>query len=377
MQFIQTMMGLVLGLLAFGVNAEPFSDNPSLISTYLIGTYTNAADQGIELLRFDKSKMALSSQVIASGIQNPAFVIANRAKSLVFATEEIADGNVRTFAFNEDQQKLVLLNTVKSAGDYPCYLALDPSERFLAVANYGSGNFSLYEVDHLGSLHFKQSVQHVGHSKHEIRQTHAHVHSMVFHPNGKQLLVADLGTDNIYIYDVDFMRDTPITAATPAHFTVAAGAGPRHMVLYPNGRVLYLVHELTGEIGVYAIDNGKVTHVNTHALTPPEFNGHVQAAEVRFSPDGRFIYVSNRGDANNLSVFEVNSDGSLSLLQQIATGGQTPRNFNLSHDGQFLLVANKESNDIRVFKRDLLTGRLAATVSKIKINKPAYIFPFR
>lgn len=377
MQFIQTMMGLVFGLLAFGVNAEPLSESPSLISTYLIGTYTNAADQGIELLSFDKNKMALSSQVIARGIQNPAFVIANRAKSLVFATEQIADGNVRTFAFNEDQQKLVLLNSAKSAGDFPCYLALDPSERFLAVANYGSGNFSLYEVDHSGSLHFKQSLQHVGRSKHEIRQTHAHVHSMVFHPNGKQLLVADLGTDKIHIYDVDFTRDAPITVATPSHFTVAAGSGPRHMVLHPNGKVLYLVHELTGEIGVYAIDSGKVTHVNTHALTPTEFNGHVQAAEVRLSPDGRFIYVSNRGDANNLSVFEVNSDGSLSLLQQIATGGQTPRNFNFSQDGQFLLVANQESNEIRVFKQDLLTGQLAVTASKIKIDKPAYISPFR
>ena len=197
----------------------------------------------------------------------------------------------------------------------------------------------------------------------------------IIHPNNKQLLVADLGTDKIHIYDVDFSNTTPITEANPAYFKVASGSGPRHMAIHPNGKVLYLVHELTGEVGVYSYQNGVITHFSTHALTVSKRKGYVQAAEIRLSHDGRFIYVSNRGDANNLSVFKVELNGDLNLIQQISTGGRTPRNFNLSLDGHFLLVANQDSNEIRVFERDLVTGRLEMSPSKVKINKPAYVFP--
>lgn len=377
MKFVQNKIALVFILLVFGASAESHTNNQTpQLSTYLIGTYTDSSDQGIELLSFNEDTMELSSKVVASGIKDPSFVITNRARTLIFAVESKVDGRISTFSFNQSKQSLTLLNKVESFGDYPCYIALDNSERFLAVANYTSGNFSVYEVDSLGGLHFKQSVHHLGSSINKHRQSNAHVHSMMFHPNGKQLLVADLGTDKIHIYDVDFSSKTPITRANPAYFKVVGGSGPRHMVMHPNGKILYLVHELTGEIGVYFYESGKITHVNTESLTSPTFSGQVQAAEVRISPDGKFVYVSNRGSANNINVFEVSLDGGLSLLQQIPTGGQTPRNFNLSLDGHYLLVANQESDDIRIFKRDLLTGRLETTPAQIKINKPVYIFPF-
>lgn len=376
MKYTQRMISLAITLFAYGASAESLTTNQTpQVSTYLVGTYTNAKNQGIELLSFDQNSMVLSSKVVASGIKDPSFVIANRARTLVFAVEDTENGKVRSFAFDQDQQHLKLLDKVDSSGAHPCYLALDISERFLAVANYASGNFSIYEVDSVGGLHFKQAVQHLGSSINKHRQNNAHVHSMAFHPNGKQLLVADLGTDKIHIYDVNFSSPTPITQASPAYFKVASGSGPRHMAIHPNGKVLYLVHELTGEVGVYFYENGEITHANTHSLTSPKFKGHVQAAEVRISPDGKFVYVSNRGSANDLSVFEVGLEGNLSLVQQISTGGRTPRNFNLSLDGHFLLAANQESDDIRIFQRDLVTGRLGITSTKIKINKPVYIFP--
>jgi 6-phosphogluconolactonase len=197
---------------------------------------------------------------------------------------------------------------------------------------------------------------------------------MVFHPNGKQLLVADLGTDKIYIYGLNYSSAAPIIPANPAYFSVASGSGPRHMVMHPNGKLLYLVHELTGEVGVYFYENGQIRHVNTYSLSTAQFKGQVQAAEIRISADGKFIYVSNRGDANNMSVFQTDVEGRLSLIQQISAGGRTPRNFNLSPDGHFLLVANQDSDEIRLFKRDLVTGLLSQTPVRIEIKKPAYIF---
>ena len=377
MNYPQKIIILAIVLFAYGASAEPLTPNqPLQLSTYLIGTYTDTKTQGIELLRFDQQSMLLSSKVVASEIENPTFVIANRARTLIFAVESAQNGKLNSYSLNSVQPSLKLLDRTDSLGNHPCYLALDNSEHFLAVANYESGNFSIYEVDSMGGLHFKQSVQHHGSSINTHRQNNAHVHSLVFHPNGKQLLVADLGTDKIHIYDVNFSNATPITQANPAYFSVASGAGPRHMVIHPNGKVLYLIHELTGEIGVYFYENGKITHKNTQSLTAPKFKGDVQAAEVRISPDGNFVYASNRGTANDLSVFKVGLDGDLSLIQQISAYGQTPRNFNLSLDGRFLLVANQGSNDIRIFQRDLVTGRLEISPLKIKINKPAYILPF-
>ncbi len=375
MEYIRRMIVLIIALFAYGTSATPLVSHEILsTSTYLIGTYTEAKNQGIELLSLDQTNMVLSSKVVASIIKNPTFVIANRSRTHVYTVESIPNGKLRTYGFNQGQPTLELLGETDSLGDHPCYIALDNSERLLAVANYESGSFSIYGVDSLGGLHFKQSVQHSGKSINKQRQNSAHVHSMIFHPNGKQLLVADLGTDKIHIYDLDYSKAAPVTQATPAHFSVAAGSGPRHMVMHPDGKLLYLVHELTGEIGVYFYENGQIRHASTYSLSTAQFKGHVQAAEIRLSPDGKFIYVSNRGDANNMSVFQADLEGGLSLIQQISTGGRTPRNFNLSPDGHFLLVANQDSDEIRLFKRDLVTGRLSKTSARVDIKKPAYIF---
>lgn len=377
MRIANTIISITLSLFAHGASAAPLLLNKTpTVSSYLIGTYTDSNNQGILLLRFDTDSMQLSSKVVASGIHNPSFVITNRARTVIYAVESAVEGKISAFSFNQNQQNLTLLNSSKSFGNHPCYIALDKNEKLLAVANYASGNFSVFETDQKGNLHFKQSVAHVGSSLDKIRQTGSHVHSLLFHPNGKQLLVADLGTDKIHIYDVDYSSTTPISPANPAYFKVTAGSGPRHMAIHPNGKVLYVVHELTGEIGVYLYDDGKITHARSLSLTSPTFNGHVQAAEVRISSDGKFLYVSNRGTANNISVFEIGLEGQLHLIQRIATGGKTPRNFNFSSDERFLLVANQDSNDIRLFKRDISTGRLKMTTTEIKINKPVYIFPF-
>ena len=211
MKYAPKLFFVALIFLVIGANAtSPTPNKTSQISTYLIGTYTESRNQGIELLSFNEENMQLSSKVVASAIKDPSFLITNRAKTLIFSVEGIADGKINVFGFNQINQSLTLINKVNSFGESPCYLALDHLERFLAVANYSSGNFSIYEVDSLGGLHFKQSIQHHGGSINKFRQGNAYVHSMVFHPNGKQLLVADLGADKIYIYDVNFSSKKPI-----------------------------------------------------------------------------------------------------------------------------------------------------------------------
>lgn len=152
------------------------------------------------------------------------------------------------------------------------------------------------------------------------------------------------------------------------------GSGPRHLLVHPQGNPLYLVHELSAELGVYTYVDGKINQTQILLLTNPNYSGAVGAAEVGISANGKFVYVSNRGDANEISVFEMGSDKQLNLVQRISSGGQMPRNFNLSPDEKFLLIAHQASNDIVVFERNTKTGEFSKTGLRIFIPKPVYLY---
>lgn len=377
MSLFHALKLLLLTLLITGSPLAWSAQSVDKTYAFLVGTFTSKPAHGIAMLKYTPDNNQLTIDVIAPGLTDPSYVIANREQTLVFSVEDEAGpngGKVHVFNFNEGDDQLTPKDVLPSHGDHPCYLTLDPSERFLAVANYLSGNFSLYSVED-GKLGLLQTIQHTGSSTHPYRQTQSHVHSMAFHPNGKQLIVVDLGTDQLRIYDVDSSRAQPLSEANQPFLNIAPGAGPRHLLFNQDGSRLYLVHELTGEIGVYAYAEGKITHMQTQTLRAPKFKKEVQAAEVRMSSDNRYLYVSNRADANNISVFEIDTDGMLTMVQQIHTGGRTPRNFNLTHDGQYLMVGNQESNDIHVFKRDSETGKLSKTGAKVRVNEPVYFHP--
>lgn len=344
---------------------------------YLVGAYTDTSDQGIVWLQFDPDENLLSTEVVHAGIKNPSFVITNKKGDLVFAVEEAGGengGKVKSFKLDKDTKSLELLDEENSFGDGPCYLSLDPNEKFLVVGNYGGGNFSVYAIE-AGKLNHVQTIAHEGQSINKGRQSESHVHSAVFHPNGKQLLVADLGTDKIHLYDFKPDFNVPFHHANPEYLEVDAGAGPRHLIIHPNGEAVYLIHELTADVGVYSYEDGKMSLTQTVSLTADDFVGNIGAAEIRFSPDQNFVYASNRGDANELSVFEIDSENQLKFVQRVKSGGVMPRNFIITADGNYLLAAHQESGDITVFDRDKKTGRLTANSLKTKTNKPVYLFP--
>jgi len=344
--------------------------------SFLLGAYTGQDSEGIGLLEFDPENQVLRTQTIAKGVQNPSFVISNKAQTLVFAVEEIAGengGKVKSFQFDRENNTLKLLDSQDSHGDHPCYLTLDPSEEFLVVGNYSSGNFSVYKLNQ-GKMQWLQTIQHEGQSVNADRQGQAHVHSLVFHPGGKHLLVGDLGTDKIHLYQFNPSYAVPFQHANPSYVEVSAGAGPRHLAIHPNGQFVYLIHELSAEIGVYRFDEGKMRAISQVPLTDKEFVGNVGAAEIRISPDTKHIYASNRGDANDISVYEIGKDGELKFVQRIKSGGEMPRNFILTKDGKYLLAAHQASNNITVFERDQKTGVLEPLDFQVKFERPVYFF---
>lgn len=344
--------------------------------TFLIGAYTDENEQGIGVLEFNPEEGLLNAKVIASGVSNPSFVISNKAQNLVFAVEETSGengGKIKVFDFDRDQQKLTLKDELPTFGDAPCYISLSPDEKFLVVGNYSGGNFSAYKLE-AGNLSHIQTIQHEGQSINAARQEKAHVHSTVFHPNGHHLLVGDLGTDKIHLYDFNPGYAVPFQPAPNPYLEVSGAAGPRHLIVHPDGKVVYLIHELTAEVGVYGFYEGKMELMQTASLTDREFIGAVGAAELRFSPDTKFLYASNRGDANDITTFEIDQEGKLNFVERIKSGGQMPRNFIITKDGKYLLAAHQESSDIVVFERNQKNGNLSPTDLKVKYHKPVYFF---
>ncbi|WP_192349059.1 lactonase family protein [Algoriphagus sp. Y33] len=343
--------------------------------TFLVGTYTDKESQGLNQLDFTPSENRLEVRTIFPGIQNPSFVLANSAGDKVFTLEEIGDlpgGNIISLSRSSENQSLSKLSEISSFGDHPCYLALAPTEDFLTVANYSGGSLSAYKIGKEAELTHLQTIRHEGSSVNKERQNAPHVHSTVFSPDGKFLLAADLGTDQVYVYDFDNTSKEPLSLNNT--FKSQPGDGPRHLVFSADGGELFILQELTAVLEVVDFKEGKLTPKQRISLITDNPEGDVGAAEVRISSDGKNIYASNRGDANNLSVLAKKDGGNYELIQQVSSGGVMPRNFNLTADGKYLISANQASNDIVVFERDGETGKLNQTSWKVEINKPVYLF---
>lgn len=341
---------------------------------FLVGTYTDSAHQGINHLAFSPLENFMTVETIAAGIANPSFLIANQKGDLVFSLEEeagIQGGRVLAFSRNLQNQSISLIDQEESRGDHPCHISLSPNEDFLILSNYTGGSLSVFRVDSLGQMDFVQKIQHTGKSVNPDRQEQPHVHSTTFDPEGNRVLVADLGTDKISVYSFDPQEKEPLTLE--GEFTMTPGDGPRHLAFSADGKEVLVVEEMTAILDIFSYDDGQLTPKQRLPLVNPEFKGAVGAAEIRISPDGRHVYVSNRGDANTISVFGKRPSGEYVFIENILSGGLMPRNFNLTADGKYLLAAHQASHDIVIFERDEASGKLTPTPWKAQVHKPVYL----
>ncbi|MCS5489994.1 lactonase family protein [Algoriphagus limi] len=338
---------------------------------FLVGSYTEGPEEGISILDFSPDEKSLSLRTVAPGVQNPSFVIAEN--DFVFSVEEIegiTGGNVLSFKWGQESQNLQQIDNTPSNGNHPCHLSYQ--DGFLIVSNYSGGNFSIIKVQEDGKLVPRQTIQHSGNSVNTDRQESAHVHSANFSPDGHYLFVSDLGTDKIYSYLFEPEKSEPFSLFE--EFPMTPGDGPRHLTFSQDGKEAFVVQELTAVLEVFSYENGRINSKQRLSLIPEGFEGAVGAAEVRVSPDGKNLYASNRGDANTISVFAKAEDESYSLVEHVSSGGIMPRNFILTPDGEYVLVAHQASEDIVVFKREKETGKLTPISLSIEVPKPVYLF---
>lgn len=345
----------------------------------LVGTYTSGKSEGIYVYRFDAKTGELSHEFTAKGVENPSFITLSPDARYAFAVNEVSGdkpGMVSSFRFNQQTGAMEFINQQPSGGGDPCYLAVDDQGKHLFVGNYTGGNLSVLPIQNSGSLGSPlQTIQHAGSSVNKNRQEKAHVHSTVLTPSNDFLFVGDLGTDKVYVYDYQPQNtDKPLSPAPKSTFSVTPGTGPRHILFDKSGKYAYLVQELTAQIGVFQHKNGKLTHLQTVPMTEEGFSGEVSAAEVKISPDGKFLYASNRGEANEIVIFKIDQGkGTLSLVERHSSGGKTPRNFMIDPTGEYLLAAHQNSDNIVVFKRDTKTGKISPTGKEVEVGNPVYL----
>ncbi len=337
----------------------------------LIGTYANAdKSNGIHVYRFNGETGSFEQVGEPTPLLNSSYLAISSDKKNVYAVGEGGQGSVNAYSFNPANGKLTFLNSIPSEG--PCYVSVDNLKKFVLAGNYGGGSVVSVALSADGSFRTNevQKIQHEGKSVVTDRQEKPHVHSVVLSPDHRYLLVPDLGVDKVYQYKVDVSKKEALTPASVPYTTVKPGGGPRHLAFHPNGKFAYLALELVADVAVFDYKDGKLDMKQNITMLESGFNGKVSAADIHTSPDGKFLYASNRGDANQIAIYSIGKDGKISLIGHQSVLGKTPRNFVIDPTGNFLLAANQNTDDVVIFKRDLKTGMLTPTGKKISVDKP-------
>jgi 6-phosphogluconolactonase len=367
---MKTTLLLLMMLVCFFSIAQS-GMNPGKIYNLLVGTYTVAGkSQGIYVYSFNTETGEFTYKAEEGSINNPSFFAITEDHKNIYSVSEEAGGTISAFSFDAKTGKLVFLNSVSSGGSDPCYVSIDSKNKFVFVGNYTGGSVSAIPINADRSLSSTiQTFQHEG-SGALSNQEKAHVHAAVLSKDNRYLFVPDLGTDKVNIYAVDVTKPKPLSIAEQASVSVAAGGGPRHFTFDPSEKYAYLIQEMSGIVTVYDYTNGKLRKKQTVSMPADGFIGKIDAADIHISPDGKFLYGSMRGDINELGIYAIDQAGNLTFVGRQSTLGRTPRNFSIDPSGNFLLVANQNSDEIILFKRDKKTGLLTDTGKKISVGKP-------
>jgi 6-phosphogluconolactonase (cycloisomerase 2 family) len=340
----------------------------------LVGTYTSdEGSKGIYLYRFNTGT-GLSDSVNMVEVRNPSYLTLSPDEKFIYAVGENDEGGsaAHAFSFDKESGSLTYINSAHTNGGGPCYITIDSKGKSVHTANYGSGSISSFQVNSDGSLTPPTSViSFKGSGSDSIRQGKPHLHSVMYSPDGQFLFASDLGSDKLYRYNVN---DTPfegqpaIMESSLKVFSTPAGTGPRHFDFHPDGgKYLYLLGELSGEVIVYDYHFGELVQKQVITADSVDARG---SADIHVSPDGRFLYASNRLQADGIAIFSIDPDeGTLTRVGYQLTG-RHPRNFVITPNGKFLLAASRDDNKIQVFTIDGETGLLSDTNQDIRISKP-------
>lgn len=343
------------------------------------GQVLQGKGKGIYAYRFDRAAGKLVPAGVTEGVRNSSYLAFDSSRRFLFCVNEFkeyegqASGAVSSFRIDPVTGALTHLSTRASRGTDPCHLVVDATGRFVLIANFASGSVCVLPIDDEGKLgEAVEFVQHRGSSVDPKRQTGPHAHAVEIDKANRFVFVPDLGIDAIVVYAFDASTGKLTPHPTQPLVRTAPGAGPRQLVMRPDGKFAYLINELDSTMTAFRYEaaTGVLSALQTLPTLPEDYAGHSTCAEVQISPDGRFLYGSNRGH-DSLAVYAVDLDaGTLTLLGHDSTRGRIPRNFVVSPCGEFVAAANQDTDNVILFRRDARTGRLVPTGDVVSAGTP-------
>ncbi len=345
-----------------------------------VGTYTrkeghvDGKAKGIYVYKMNPKTGELLHHGEIGGIINPSYLTIHPNRKYLYAISETGDGEsatVNSYSIDPTTKQLTALNQVAAVGYAPCYISVEQSGKYAMVANYTTGNVVMLPIGADGHLQ-AASDNHLHNDSRakNTRPRRAHAHSIVPDPNNRFAISAELAMDLMYVYEMDLESGKLIVKDIEGS---EAAAGPRHLDFHPTLPKIYSINELNGTINVWDYDGekGDLTLNNTYETYPNDHSGSISSADIHVHPSGKFLYASNRAKLNNIVVFQIDSKtGDLTFVESVGTQGKTPRNFVISPDGRFLLVANQDSSTVVVFSIDSKTGKLTPTGEVEEIMSP-------
>lgn len=394
-------------LLTSSTPKSPLSDELTMI----VGTYTGGTSKGLYSFRFDQHT-GIATPLSHTEIKNPSYFTVSNDGKQIYAVSELGEQEaaVTAFDFDATQGTFKRRNTERTFGADPCNITTNG--QVVVTANYSGGNASIFPLRKDGTLEPMSTIeQFKGKGMDPKRQAKPHLHCVIFSPDGKYLFANDLGTDHIYRFDhltkgrvkgqpkdgtksntKDVAKDHAqnnfessaksdadshskgsahhLKLNPSATLTLKAGSGPRHLTFAPNGKQAYLINELSGTVVVFDYKKGKLTPKQEIAADTVNAQG---SADIHVSPDGAFLYASNRLKADGIAIFKIDrKTGQLTKVGYQLTGIH-PRHFNITPNGKYLLVACRDNNAIQVFERDPRSGLLTKTDREIKVDQPVCV----
>ena len=345
-----------------------------------IGTYTGPKSKGIYAYRYDAAAFKLDAIGLVGEMVRPSFLTLHPNQQFLYAVSELGNdgrknGSITAFRIDRNSGALTALNTVSSGGGGACHLVVDKTGKSLLVANYGTGSVAAFAVNPDGRLSGPTTLmQHSGASVDRRRQGGPHAHAVVLSADNRFVFVPDLGLDRIFSYRLD-PATAHLTPNDPPFVAVKPGSGPRHFAFSPGGRFAYSVHEMGSMVTAFAYRGrgGKAEPTADHFNSARRFPRRGQLGGNRGRCQGTFLYASNRGH-DSITVFAIEpKQGRLTVVENVATQGRTPRNFKIDPSGRYLFAANQDTNNIVIFRIDPETGRLTPTGQVLQVQSPVCV----
>ena len=365
------MKRIILGCIgAWMLNAcAPIKQNETMENLYLIvGSYATPQEEGIKVYAWNNEKGEATYVSGLAGISNPSYQVVTADGERIYSVGE-DDGLTSTahaLSFDKANGKLTLMNTQLTQGGAPCYINITPDGKSVITANYMGANISLIPLDSSGRLTENvKTIAFTGEGEIKNRQDQPHLHCVEFTPDGKHLLANDLGTDKIHVFSLN--SDGKLDEKAGFDINLEPASGPRHICFSKDGRFAYLINEISGKVTTLSYDGKCLTPIQYIEADTVNAQG---SADIHLSPDGKFLYASNRLKADGIAIFSVNQETGLLTKAGYQLTGIHPRNFVITPDGRYLLVACRDSNWVQIFERDEKTGLLMDTGKRIETSKP-------